>query len=132
MTPCVCIWEILVWLEFSLRVAPLPPPLEWVGHLDFRHLSSSPKCDVYALGGVITELFGCKLLWPNKPAYRIMVCVTVEGEYPPTDHLCKQVRNITVQCFTTPLLPSYYPLLPPFLPLTGAERNIFFGSFWIF
>ena len=61
----------------------------------------SPKCDVYALGGVITELFGCKPLWPKMSAYRIMVRVTVKGGYPATNHLPEMIQKVTALCFTT-------------------------------
>ena len=62
----------------------------------------SPKCDVYAFGGVVTELFGCKPLWPKMSAYRIMVTVTVEGAFPETNHLPEKIREVTALCFTTP------------------------------
>ena len=61
----------------------------------------SPKCDVYAFGGVITELFGCKLLWPKMSAYRIMVTVTVEGGFPATNYFPEKVKEVTALCFTT-------------------------------
>lgn len=61
----------------------------------------SPKCDVYALGGVITELFGCKPLWPKMSAFRIMHQLTVEKVYPDTTHLTKEIRKVTAMCFTT-------------------------------
>ena len=61
----------------------------------------SPKCDVYALGGVITELFGCVPLWPKMSAYRIMMCVTVEGGFPETKHLPEEIQKVTALCFTT-------------------------------
>ena len=62
----------------------------------------SAKCDVYALGGVLTELFGQQPLWPKMSAYRIMVCVTVEGGFPETSHLPESIQKLTALCFTTP------------------------------
>ena len=59
----------------------------------------SPKCDVYALGGVITEVFGEKLLWPKMPAHRIMFRVAVEGVFPPTKHLPETIQEVTSLCF---------------------------------
>ena len=62
----------------------------------------SAKCDVYALGDVLTELFGQQPLWPKMSAYRIMVCVTVEGGFPETNHLLESIQKLTALCFTTP------------------------------
>ena len=41
--------------------------------------SISSKCDVYAFGGVLTELFGEVSLWPKTPAHQIMFNVAVKG-----------------------------------------------------
>ena len=60
--------------------------------------SISSKCDVYALGGVITELFGEVTLWPETPAHQIMFKVAVNGEFPSTQHLAKNTQEITKMC----------------------------------
>ncbi len=59
----------------------------------------SPKSDVYALGGVITEVFGEKVLWPKMPAHRIMFRVAVEGVFPSTKHLPQVIQEVTSLCF---------------------------------
>ena len=47
----------------------------------------SPKCDVYALGGVITELYGEAPLWPKMSHHAIMFNVGIQGNFPCTSHL---------------------------------------------
>ena len=61
--------------------------------------SISSKCDVYALGGVITELFGEKALWPKMQAHQIMFQVGVKGAFPLTEHLPEEIQGITNLCF---------------------------------
>ena len=34
-------------------------------------------------------------------AYRIMMCVTVEGGFPETKHLPEEIQKVTALCFTT-------------------------------
>ena len=64
------------------------------------HGSVTEKCDVYALGGLITELFGKQHLWPTLTPHQIMYKVTVEGIYPPTAHLSDEIQSITKLCLT--------------------------------
>ena len=61
--------------------------------------SISSKCDVYAFGGVLTELFGEVSLWPKTPAHQIMFNVAVKGVFPSTDHLQDNIQEITKCCF---------------------------------
>jgi len=56
------------------------------------------KCDVYALGGVMTELFGRQPLWVNTSIHTIIYKVTVEGVFPPTDHLPQPIGCIVRNC----------------------------------
>lgn len=63
-----------------------------------QHQFIPSKCDVYALGGVITELFGEVTLWPKTPAHQIMFQVAVNGAFPSTQHLAKNIQEITNMC----------------------------------
>lgn len=60
----------------------------------------STKCDIYALGGVLTELYGERPLWPDTLPHQIMFSVVVQGVFPHTDHLPNNVKRITDFCFT--------------------------------
>ncbi len=60
-----------------------------------------PHCDVYALGGVITELFGEKMLWGKISPHTIMFKVAVERTVPTTTHLSSQVETIARCCLCT-------------------------------
>ena len=64
-----------------------------------QYKSISSKCDVYAFGGVLTELFGEVFLWPKTPAHQIMFNVAVKGVFSSTDHLQDNIREITKSCF---------------------------------
>ena len=55
-------------------------------------------CDVYALGGVLTELFGGKPLWGDLSNCAIMFKVGVEGTMPETEHLPPDIRKIVSCC----------------------------------
>ena len=57
--------------------------------------------DVFAMGGVLTELFGGKPLWDNMSSHAIMFIVAVEGIMPSTEHLPSAIQNI-VQCCLCP------------------------------
>ena len=48
------------------------------------------KCDVYALGGVMTELFGRQPLWVNASIHTII--------YKVTNHLPQPIRCIARNC----------------------------------
>ena len=61
----------------------------------------SPKCDVYALGGVVTELFGGTPLWPKLGHVNIMYKVGVQGIFPCTSHLSPPIQQITNMCFVS-------------------------------
>ena len=52
------------------------------------------KCDVYAFGGVMTELLGEQPLWPKLSAHQIMYNVTVAGKFPQVDHLPEKMLVI--------------------------------------
>jgi len=54
---------------------------------------------MYMLGGVITEVFGEKFLWPKMLAHRIMFRVAVEGVFPPIKHLREMIQEVTSLCF---------------------------------
>lgn len=56
------------------------------------------SCDVYALGAVLTELFGERPLWENMASHTIMYKVAVVGEMPNTDHLPECIRAIVKCC----------------------------------
>lgn len=66
-----------------------------------RGESVTEKCDVYALGGVITELFGERPLWPSLSIHQVMYKVGVEGLYPPVEHLPAAVKTAVEMCFTS-------------------------------
>ena len=50
--------------------------------------------DIYALGAILTELFGGKPLWENVSRYAIMCQVSVKGKMPKIDHLPSSVQTI--------------------------------------
>ena len=54
--------------------------------------------DIYALGGVRTELFGGRPLYPKMDAHTIMCRVVVQHIMPDYDHLDKPIRDIVSQC----------------------------------
>ena len=55
-------------------------------------------CDIYALGGVLTELFGGKPLWGDISDCAIMFKVAVEGIMPETDHLPAPIQHVVRNC----------------------------------
>ena len=59
-----------------------------------RSVSLTDKCDVYAFGGVMTELFGEKPLWDQETPFTITFKVACNGEFPATDHLEMNVKAI--------------------------------------
>ena len=61
--------------------------------------SIGPSCDIYALGGVVTEAFGERPLWPGLSAHTIMFKVAVEGTYPAIGHLPAEIQPIVQSCF---------------------------------
>ena len=65
-----------------------------------RGESITEKCDVYALGGIITELYGERPLWPSMSVHQVMFKVGVEGVFPTVEHLPVAVRDIVNMCFT--------------------------------
>ena len=54
--------------------------------------------DVFALGGVLTELFGGKPLWDGLASHAIMFKIAVEGTMPSTTHLPTPIRHIVEHC----------------------------------
>ena len=58
-------------------------------------------CDVFAMGGVFTELFGGQPLWGNMSSHTIMFKVGVEGVMPDITHLPPAIQAI-VQCCLCP------------------------------
>ena len=54
--------------------------------------------DVYAMGGVLTELFGENPLWGSLACHAIMFKVGVEGAMPSTSHLLPEIKNIVERC----------------------------------
>lgn len=54
--------------------------------------------DVFALGGVITELFGGKPLWGSLTSHAIMFKIAVEGKMPDVAHLPTPIRDIVELC----------------------------------
>ena len=63
-----------------------------------KQLSVDGRCDVYAFGGVLIELFGGKPLWPSLTHFQIMYKVTVLEEFPAYDHLPPNIRDICSMC----------------------------------
>ncbi|XP_064389956.1 uncharacterized protein LOC135337876 isoform X3 [Halichondria panicea] len=57
------------------------------------------KCDVYAFGGVMTELFGEKPLWDRETPYSITYKVTCKGQFPEVSHLPDSVQCVVKLCF---------------------------------
>ncbi len=58
------------------------------------------KCDVYAFGGVMTELFGEQPLWDHETPYSITYKVTCKGLFPTVNHLPTEVRSVVSRlCF---------------------------------
>lgn len=58
------------------------------------------KADVYAMGAVLTELFGEKPVWPPLTSYQIMFQVGVEGMFPTYVHLPPTIQNVCGMCLT--------------------------------
>ena len=54
--------------------------------------------DVYALGGVLTELFGGRPLYRKMDAHTIMCRVVVQNIMPDSSHLEAPIRHIVSQC----------------------------------
>ena len=63
-----------------------------------RGESVGTESDVYALGGVLVELFGERVLWAKLSSHAIMYQVGVEGKFPKYGHLSSQVQNIVSLC----------------------------------
>ena len=61
--------------------------------------SISCKVDVYALGGVIVELFGGRPLWGDLQPLQIMYQVGVVGKMPESSHLSPEIQQIVRMCF---------------------------------
>ena len=60
----------------------------------------SAKCDMYAFGGVLTEMYGEMPLWPKMAPHQIMFSVAVKGVYPLTSHLPLSIEAIVKMCLT--------------------------------
>ena len=58
----------------------------------------STGVDVYALGGVLTELFGGQPLYPKMDAHTIMCRVAVQHIMPEYGHLDEPIKHIVSQC----------------------------------
>ena len=57
-------------------------------------------CDVYALGAVLTELFGSQPIWDSSMNnFTIMYNVTTLKMWPEHDHLPANIQNIVKVCF---------------------------------
>ena len=56
------------------------------------------SADIYALGAILTELFGGKLLWENVSSYAIMCQVSVKGKMLKIEHLPSPVQIIVKKC----------------------------------
>ena len=54
--------------------------------------------DVYALGCIMTELFGEKAVWSNMSPHTIILKVA-GGDFPATDHLPPAIKGIVELCF---------------------------------
>ena len=54
--------------------------------------------DVYALGCILTELFGEKPIWSNLSPHTIILKVA-GGDFPAIDHLPPAIRSIVGLCF---------------------------------
>ena len=64
-------------------------------------LSLTDKCDVYAFGGVMTELFGERPLWEQETPYTITFKVACNKEFPKTNHLETDIKTfVDSLCFT--------------------------------
>ena len=60
----------------------------------------SITCDVYALGGVLTELFGMQPIWEAKHTnHTIIYKVATMGEVPKYDHLPQSIQDVVKVCF---------------------------------
>ena len=62
----------------------------------------STLCDVYALGAVLTELFGGKPIWPNMDCNAIILRVAIKKEIPNITHLPASIQSI-VKCCLCPV-----------------------------
>lgn len=56
------------------------------------------RCDVYAFGCVLIELFGEQCLWPNLNPFQIMCKVVVEKRKPRFEHLPAAVQQVVAPC----------------------------------
>ena len=54
--------------------------------------------DVFALGGVLTELFGGNPLWGSLTSHAIMFKIAVEGKMPNVSHLPTPIRHVVEHC----------------------------------
>ena len=85
-----------------MKVIQQVQPLCGLEHLVFRLRGESltEKCDVYALGRLITELYGERLLWPSMSVHQVMFKVGVDRVFPTVAHLPVAVRDIVnTMCF---------------------------------
>lgn len=57
-------------------------------------------CDIYALGAVLTEVFGAKPIWDNSlSGFTIIYNVTTLGQVPSHDHLPLRIQEVVKACF---------------------------------
>ena len=54
--------------------------------------------DVYAVGGVLVELFSGKPLYDNIHPHAIMYQVTVENKFPDVSHVVPSIKKIVENC----------------------------------
>lgn len=57
------------------------------------------SCDVYAMGGVITETFTSRQLWPSLSPYQIIYKVTIEKIMPDITGVPEELKSTVVKCF---------------------------------
>lgn len=60
--------------------------------------SMSISSDIYALGAVMTELFGGKPIWENMSSHTIILNVAIKGIMPNIDHLSQPIKDIVRGC----------------------------------
>ena len=56
------------------------------------------SADIYALGAILTKLFGGKPIWGNLSSYAIMCKVSVKGAMPKIDHSPLSIKKIVNMC----------------------------------
>ena len=57
-------------------------------------------CDVYALGAVLTELFGSQPIWDSSlNSFTIMYNLTTLKRWPKHDHLPSSIQEVVKVCF---------------------------------